>query len=73
MGPEDVQRVQEAMPDIDVVRSFGVVEGDDRSPPEATVYIEGDDGGVRFNVDAVRAEDMAEWFELLAEDLAVQS
>lgn len=73
MGPEDLQRVQEAMPAIDVVRRFGVVEGEDASAPEATVYIAGDDGGVRFNVDAVRAEDMAEWFEQLSEDLAVES
>lgn len=73
MGPEDIRRVQESMPDIDVVRSFGVVEDEEAESPKTTVYIKGDNGGIRFNIDAVRADDMAEWFEQLAEDLAVES
>ena len=72
MDPEDVRRVREAMPTIDLVRGYGVVE-DDVSPPETTVYVGGDGGGVRFDVDAVRAADLAEWFEDLAEQLAVDS
>ena len=72
MDPEDFRQIREAMPNIDTVRGFGVVEGTEVSPPETTVYIEADNGGVRFPIDAVRAEDMAEFFDQLAEDLAVE-
>lgn len=73
MDPEDFQQIQEAMPNIQTVREFGVVVGEERSPPETTVYIDADNGGVRFPIDAIRAEDMAEFFEQLSEDLAVES
>jgi hypothetical protein len=72
MDPEDFQRIRKAMPDIGTVRSFGPVEEGEVSAPETMCYIEGDNGGVRFPVDAVRAEDMADMFDRLADHLAVE-
>ncbi|MFC4989276.1 hypothetical protein [Saliphagus infecundisoli] len=73
MDPEDFQRIQEAMPNIGTVRSFNVVEGAELSGDELIIYIEGDNGGFRFPMDAVRAEDMAAFFDDLADELAVES
>ena len=64
--------MHEAMPNIGTVRSFDPVEREEVNPPETTVYIEGNNGGVRFPVDAVRAEDLAEMFDDLADELTVE-
>ncbi|WP_143095487.1 hypothetical protein [Halopelagius inordinatus] len=60
------------MPNIGLVRSFGVTENTDVNSPDPLFYIEGDNGGVRFPIDAVRAEDLAEMFDDLADELAVE-
>lgn len=61
------------MPSIGTVGGFNVMEGADRSGDETIMYIEGDNGGFRFPMDAVRAEDMAEFFDRLSEELAVEN
>jgi len=72
MDPEDFQRIREAMPEIGTIRSFGPVESADVASSELLFYIEGDNGGVRFPIDAVRAQDMAEELERLADELTVE-
>ncbi|SFG35248.1 hypothetical protein SAMN04488063_1775 [Halopelagius inordinatus] len=69
---KNFQRIQEVMPNIGLVRSFGVTENTDVNSPDPLFYIEGDNGGVRFPIDAVRAEDLAEMFDDLADELAVE-
>ncbi|WP_117592489.1 hypothetical protein [Haloprofundus halophilus] len=73
MDPEGFQQMFEAMPNIGVVGGFGIVDDAEVTPPETTIYIRGENGGVRVPLDAVVAQDMAELFERLAKDLAVNA